>query len=110
MGDVVADGAKFSCPFCTGSLKLKVLSSKALGESKKLANKTNCFFPPPGGNCIVIPSVPVPCTPAAVNTDPGQSPLTIQGVPALGNGCKFQCAKGGLITRSDSAQTKMHHN
>jgi len=110
MGDIVADGAEFKCPLCTGSLKIKVIATKMKGESKKLANKGNCLFPPPGGNCILIPSSPVPCTPAAVNTDPGQSPIKIQSLPALGQGCKFQCAKGGLITRSDSAQTKANHN
>lgn len=109
MGDVVSDGAEFSCPFCTGSLKLKVMATKAEGDSKKIANKGNCFFPPPGGNCTVIPSAPVPCTPAAVNTNPGQSAISVQGLPALGDGCQFQCAKGGLITRSDSAQKKLKH-
>lgn len=109
MGSVVADGAKFTCPFCTGTLKLKVLSTKMQGESKKIANKGNCFFPPPGGNCTVIPSAPVPCTPAAVNTDPGQSPIKIQYLPALGTGCKFQCAKSGLISQSEPNQTKVNH-
>ena len=109
MGKLVSDGAEFSCPFCTGSLKLKVIATKMKGESKKIANKGNCFFPPPGGNCVVIPSAPVPCTPAAVNIDPGQSSIKVQSLPALGQDSKFQCAKGGLITRSDSAQSKIDH-
>lgn len=109
MGDVICDGAEYSCPFCTGKLKLKVVSSPGKGQSKKLANKGNCFFPPPGGNCTVIPTAPVPCTPAAMPTDAGQSPLTIQKMPALGASSKFQCAKGGLITVSTEGQGKAHH-
>lgn len=109
MGDVVADGAEFSCPYCTGSLKLKVIASKMKGESKKLANKGNCFFPPPGAQCIVVPNAPVPCAPAAVNTAEGQSPLKIEYLKALGQGCEFQCAQGGKISRTDSAQSKAHH-
>lgn len=109
MGDLVSDGTEFACPFCTSKLKLKVPSSPATGDGKKLANMANCFFPPPGGNCIVIPSAPVPCTPAAVPIDPGQSPVKIQNMPALGAGCKFQCAKGGLLTVSSSGQSKAKH-
>src|SRR3990167_11249115 len=110
MGNLVGDGTEFSCPFCTGKLALKVPSSSTTGDSKKIANKGNCFFPPPGGNCIVIPSAPVPCTPAAVVTDPGQSPVTVDGMPALGEGCKFQCAKGGLLTVSSPTQTIAKHD
>jgi hypothetical protein len=110
MGDLVCDGNEFSCPFCTSKLKLKVISSPATGDSKKLANKGNSIFPPPGGNCIVIPSAPVPCTPAAFVTDPGQKNVKISELPALGAGCKFQCAKGGLITVSSSGQNKAKHD
>ncbi len=109
MGDLVCDGTEFSCPFCTSKLKLKVPSSPGTAEGKKLANMGNCFFPPPGGQCTVVPNAPVPCTPAASPVDPGQSPLKIAQMPALGAGCKFQCAKGGLLTVSSPGQTKAQH-
>ena len=110
MGDIVCDGTQFSCPFCTSKLKLKVAASSTKGNKKKLANRGNSFFPPPGGNCTVIPSAPVPCTPAAVVSDPGQSPVKIDKLQALGAGCKFQCAKGGVISVSSPGQTQAKHN
>ena len=110
MGDLVCDGTEFSCPFCTSKLKLSVPSSCATGDSKKLANRGNCFFSPPGGNCLVVPSSPVPCIPAASVVDNGQSPVKISGLPALGSGCKFQCAKGGTLTVSSPGQKKVEHD
>ncbi len=109
MGDLVCDGTEFTCPLCTSKLKLSVPSSPAKGEGKNLANMSNCFFPPPGGQCTLVPSAPVPCTPAATPVDPGQKPVKISEVPALGAGCKFQCAKGGLLTVSSSGQSKAKH-
>lgn len=109
MGNLVCDGTEFSCPFCTSKLKLKVPSSSVTSQGKKLANMGNCFFPPPGGQCTVIPSAPVPCTPAATPIDSGQKPVKISELPALGAGCKFQCAKGGLLTVSSDGQTKAKH-
>lgn len=109
MGNLVCDGTEFSCPFCTSKLKLKVPSSPAKSQGKNLANTGNCFFPPPGGQCTVVPSAPVPCTPAATPIDPGQKPVKIAELPALGVGCKFQCAKGGLLTVSSDGQTKAKH-
>ena len=101
MKKAVCDGAEFSCPFCTSKLKLKVFSSPAKKKGKTLANKINCIFPPPaGGMCRVVPSAPMPCTPAAFVIDPGKSGLTIQSFPALSPDCKFQCAKGGQIKMS----------
>ncbi len=110
MGEYVCDGTEFSCPFCTSKLKLKVTSSPAKSQGKPIANMSNCFFPPPGGQCTVVPSAPVPCTPAAQPVDPGQSPLKVGGPPALGAGCKFQCAKGGLLTVSSAGQSKFKHD
>lgn len=70
---------------------------------------SNCFFPPPGGQCIVNPSAPVSCAPSANAIDPGQSSVSVEGQPALGSGCKFLCAKGGLITVSSPGQAKAKH-
>lgn len=110
MGDLVCDGTEFSCPFCTSKLKLKVLSSSATGGGKKIANMSNSLFPPPGGNCTVVPSAPVPCTPAATPIDPGQKNVQVDQAPALGAACKFQCAKGGLLTVSSPGQSKAKHD
>lgn len=93
----ICDGAEFKCPFCSSKLKLKVIASPAKTKGKPMANRGNCLFLPPGGMCRAIPSVQMPCTPAAFVTDPGQSVLTIQCLPALASTCKFQCAKGGSI-------------
>lgn len=109
MGDLVCDGTSFSCPFCTSKLKLMVPSSSSKGSSKNLANTSNSLFPPPGGQCTVCPSAPVPCVPSVSVVDPGQKPVLIDGLPALGDGCKFLCAKGGLITVSSSGQTAAKH-
>lgn len=110
MGDVVSDATEFSCPFCTTKLKITVPSSSAKGSKKALATTTNSLFPPPpGGQCLVCPSAPVPCTPSVNNIDPGQSAWKIDGAPALGAGCKFMCAKGGLLTVSSPGQTKAKH-
>jgi hypothetical protein len=109
MGTLVCDGTEFSCPFCTSKLKLKVASSPDKAKGKNLANTGNCFFPPPSGQCIVVPSAPVPCNPAATPVDPGQKPVNIDKLPALGAQCKFQCAKGGLLAVSSDGQSEVNH-
>ncbi len=110
MGDVVSDGESFTCPFCTDKVKLGVSSSPFESDSKKLATTSNHSLSAPGAQCIVIPSAPKPCQPNAQNILPGQSPLTIDGSPALGAGCKFMCANGGLLAVSASAQSSTIHD
>lgn len=110
MGDLVSDGESFRCPFCTGNIKLAVSSSPMQGDGKNIANTDNYSLSAPGAQCIVIPSSPAPCNPSEQSMDPDQSPLKIEGSPALGAGCKFLCAKGGLITVSASAQSAAMHD
>ena len=111
MGDVVSDGTEFSCPLCTTKLKIAVPSSSAMGTGKTLATTSNSLFPPPpGGQCLVCPSAPVPCAPSVNNIDPGQSAWQIDGAQALGSGCKFMCAKGGLLTVSSPGQSEAQHD
>ena len=111
MGDVVSDGTSFSCPLCTGKLKIKVPSSSAEGDAKKLANTGNYLFPPPGAQCLLIPNAPAPCAPPSVSTvDPGQSPIQIDGKKALGADCKLQCAKSGLLTVASPGQSSAQHD
>lgn len=107
MADLISDGAEFSCPFCPSKLKLTVTSSSSTGESKKLANKSNNFFPPPGGTCAITMA---PCTPATVVANPGQCTVEIDNITALGKGCMFQCSIGGLITASSPGQTVAKHD
>lgn len=107
MADLISDGAEFSCPNCPSKLKLTVISSSSTGDSKKLANKSNNFFPPPGGTCAITMG---PCAPATTLVDPGQSTVEIDGVTALGAGCKFQCALGGMVTASSHGQSIAKHD
>ena len=113
MPDLISNGAEFSCNFCTSKLKLTVLSSSSLGDSKQLANQTNCFFPPPGGNCTFPPGVPPsPCPglPPGMVTSTGQTTVKIDGQTALGDGCKFICVKGQLVSLSKAGQEVCKHD
>lgn len=113
MADLVSEGGEFSCQFCTGSHKLNVLQSSSSGASKKIANKTNCFLPPPGGNCSFPPGVPPsPCPgiPPGGVLSSGQSTVKIDGVAALGEGCKFMCPKGQSVALSKAGQTVGKHD
>lgn len=113
MGDLVSDGGEFSCNFCTGKLTLKVTSSSASGDSKKLANQINCFFPPPGGNCTFPPNLPpTPCPglPPGSVVSTGQSTVKVDGQTALGDGCKFLCPKAQPVTLSKAGQTVAKHD
>ncbi|MBA2368452.1 MAG: hypothetical protein H0V82_05445, partial [Candidatus Protochlamydia sp.] len=114
MADLVSEGSEFSCNFCTGKLKLTVLNSSSQGDSKKLANQTNCFLPPPGGNCTFPPGVPPPpCAgvPPGMVVDTGQSTVKVDGQPALGEGCQFMCPLFGQpVTLSKSDQTVAKHD
>ncbi len=110
MSDAVSDGSSFNCPFCTSKLKLQVPSSPLTGDGKNVGNSSNALFPPPGGQCTVCPSAPVPCTPSVSNIDPGQSPISTDGLSALGSGCSYMCAKGGLITLDKSTQSSAKHD
>ena len=110
MPDTVSDSSTFQCPFCTSKLKLQVPSSAITGDGKNIGNSSNTLFPPPGGQCTVVPSAPVPCTPSVSNIAPGQSPIAAGGPPALGSSCSYMCAKGGLITLDSSAQSSAKHD
>lgn len=108
MPDLVSDGAEFSCMFCSSKLKLKVTTSSTEGDSKKIANQTNCFFPPSGGNCTFPPSVPPsPCPglPPGAAIAPGQTKVAIDNQLALGDGCKFMCPKGQIVSLSSAGQS-----
>lgn len=107
MSEFVSDGTGFSCPLCTSKLKIAVTSSSAEGDSKAIANSGNYLFPPPpGAQCLLVPSAPAPCAPPNVSTmSPGQSALEVDGKPALGSGCMLQCAKSGLLSVSSSGQS-----
>lgn len=113
MGDLVSEGAKFKCNFCTSDLTLSVINSSTTGDSKKLANQTNCMLPPPGGNCTFPPGAPpVPCTgvPPGCVTSTGQSVVKIDGQTALGEGCQFLCPKGQPVSLSSAGQTVAKHD
>lgn len=112
MGNLVVDGAEFSCNFCTSKLKLSVATSSTTAEGKKMANRVNCFFPPPGGNCTFPPSVPpTPCPgiPPACVISTGQSIVTVDAQEALGEKCKFICPKGQMVTVSKAGQEIAKH-
>ncbi|MBS0647906.1 MAG: DUF4280 domain-containing protein [Verrucomicrobia bacterium] len=111
MGDFVSDGTEFSCPLCTSKLKIAVPSSSAEGDSKAIANTGNFMFPPPpGAQCLLVPSAPAPCAPPNVSVmDPGQSSLEVDGKKALGSGCMLQCAKSGLLSVASSGQSSAQH-
>jgi hypothetical protein len=113
MADLISDGGEFSCNFCTSKLKLTVTSSSSNGEKKKLANQTNCFFPPPGGNCTFPPGVPpTPCPgiPPGCVISTGQSVVKVDQLTALGDGCQFICPKGQIVSLSSAGQTKAKHD
>lgn len=113
MPNLVSDGGEFSCNFCTSKLKLTVNSSSSTGDSKKLANQTNCFFPPPGGNCTFPPGVPPsPCPgiPPGSVIATGQSVVKIDQQTALGDGCKFICPKAQIVQLSSAGQAKAKHD
>ncbi len=111
MSDIVSDGTAFSCPLCTGQLKIAVPSSSAEGDSKALANTGNFLFPPPpGAQCLLVPTAPAPCAPPSVSVlSPGQSAVEIDGKTALGSGCQLQCAKSGLLSVASSGQSSAEH-
>lgn len=111
MSDIVSDGTAFSCPLCTGQLKIAVPSSSGEGDSKALANTGNFLFPPPpGAQCLLVPTAPAPCAPPSVSVlSPGQSAVEIDGKTALGSGCKLQCAKSGLLSVASSGQSSAEH-
>lgn len=113
MSELVSDGASFSCNFCTGKLKLMVANSSTDGESKPLATQMNCFLPPPGGNCSLIPGIPPPpCVGAPIGfvVKPGQSSVQIDGQKALGDGAAFLCPLGQNVALSDPGQKVGTHN
>ena len=113
MPDLVSDGGEFSCNHCTSKLTLTVISSSTSGDSKKLATQTNCFLPPPGGQCTFPPGVtPSPCpgVPPGCVSATGQSIVKIDGQTALGEGCKFICPKGQVVSLSKAGQTIGKHN
>lgn len=113
MADLVCEGGEFSCNFCTSKLKLSIIKSSSSGDSKKLANQANCFFPPPGGNCTFPPGVaPTPCPgiPPGAVISAGQSVVKVDGQTALGEGCKFICPKGQPVSLSKQGQTVGKHN
>lgn len=110
MGKLVCDGTEYSCPFCTSKLKVSVTSSTTKAQKKKVANMGNSFFPPPGGQCTICPSAPVPCTPAANAAYPGQTKVHVDGLVALGKGSIFQCAKGGILTVANPGQEQVSHS
>lgn len=58
---------------------------------------------------MVCPSAPVPCTPATHPVLPGQSPLKIDGQPALGKDALFVCSKGGVLKVAEPGQTEVKH-
>lgn len=107
MGEIVSDGTAFTCPLCTGQLKISVMSSSGEGAGKKLATTSNFLFPPPpGAQCLLVPSAPAPCAPPSVSVlTPGQSMYQFDGNPALGASCQLQCAKGGLLSVASPGQS-----
>lgn len=111
MADLVSDGGEFSCNFCTTKLKLSVIKSSTCGDSKQLANQSNCLLPPPpGGMCSLLPGPPVPCTGAFSVTTTGQSTVKIDGQTALGDGCQFLCTKGQPVSLSKAGQEVAKHD
>lgn len=108
MADLVADGALFQCDK-GGLLELKVFSSSATGESKKLAAKTNCMLIPKPIPCSMLYGAP--CAPPATLVDKeAQDKVTIDGLTALGAGCKFNCALGGKISVLSTGQCAIKHD
>lgn len=111
MGDMVADGAEFMCPLCTCKLKLKTLNSSTKAEGKLVANTNNHMFPPPGGQCLLIPNAPAPCIPSTTVASHGQSPVDIDGTLGLGKGCQCLCtAKGGMLSCTNANQGVSVHD
>lgn len=104
MSKFISDGAKFMCPFCSTTPELKVSSSSTSSSEKRLANESNCSFPPPGGVCNVSPSSPKPCTPDVSLCSSGQSAVKVDGSNALNMGCSFSCSSGGVLTPCDPGQ------
>jgi hypothetical protein len=114
MPNLVCDGAEFSCNFCTGKLKLKVIiPTSTTADSKELANQGNCILPPPGGNCTLFPGPPIPCAGAPIPGSviaTGQSVVEVDNLTALGDGCKFMCLFGQAVSLSNAGQTIAKHN
>lgn len=113
MADLVSEKGEFSCNFCTSKLSLGITSSSTCGQSKKLANRSNSFFAPPGGNCSFPPGVPPsPCpgVPPGCVIATGQTIVSIDGQTALGDGCKFLCPKMQPVLLSKAGQTVGKHN
>lgn len=114
MPDLVSEGSEFSCNFCTSKLKLSVITSSSTGNSQKIANQTNCFLPPPGGNCTFPPGVPPPpCAgvPPGMVVETGQTLVKVDGVTALGDGCQFMCPLFAQpVTLSKAGQEVAKHD
>lgn len=113
MADLVSEGGEFSCNFCASKLKLSVITSSSTGDSQKLANQMNCFLPPPGGNCTLIPGIPPPpCVgaPPGMVVETGQTTVKVDGQTALGDGCKFMCPLGQPVSLSKAGQEVAKHD
>ncbi|MDX8431345.1 MAG: PAAR-like protein [Candidatus Algichlamydia australiensis] len=109
MGEMVGDGAKFTCTLCDSEIELEVSESSTTGSGKKIATESNHkFIPAP--LCKIVPQSPPPCAPAVAITDPGQSPVSIDGSQALGKECQGVCMRGGSLALSDPAQEVFQHN
>ena len=109
MGEMIADGAEFSCTLCDSKIKMIVPSCSTTGDGKKIANKGNHILLP-APMCKINPAAPPPCVPSVTITDPGQSPNNIDDVKGLGKGCKGICARGGSLSLSDAAQKIFQHD
>ncbi|GAB5411026.1 MAG: hypothetical protein ChlgKO_01400 [Chlamydiales bacterium] len=109
MGEMIADGAEFSCTLCDSKIKMIVPSCSTTGDGKKIANKSNHILLP-APMCKICPQAPPPCVPSVTITDPGQSPNDIDNVKGLGKGCKGICARGGSLSLSDPAQKIFQHD
>lgn len=109
MGEMIADGAEFSCTLCDTKIKMIVPSCSTTGDGKKIANKGNHILLP-APMCKINPAAPPPCVPSVTITDPGQSPNDIDNVKGLGKGCKGICARGGSLSLSDPAQKVFQHD
>ena len=115
MSDLISDGTSFKCMLCSAEMEISVSSSSVKGDSKNLATEANFTFPPkPGAQCLLNPSVPIPCTPILPPyvsvIDPGQSGVKIDGAKALASGCKLQCCMSGLVSMTSSGQSVVQCN
>ncbi len=68
------------------------------GPFNNIMDKNPIVNVPSYGMCLVVPSVPKPCVPAAAPWAPPVPTIMLGGSPAFNNSAKAVCSLGGVVS------------